>query len=87
VKEKYKLEIMAMKSTLRVLTNTNLTSPRNDAVTTPLTPKDEAMMRSVLERDFVDHGHHNIVTVATSAHKPSPSKEREEILVKIRGKS
>jgi len=87
VKEKYKLEIIAMKSTLRVLTNTNLTSPRNDAVTTPLTPKDEAMMRSVLERDFVDHSHHNIVTVATSAHKPSPSKEREEILVKIRGKS
>jgi hypothetical protein len=86
VKEKYKLEIIAMKSTLRVLTNTNLTSPRNDAVTTPLTPKDETM-RSVLERDFVDHGHHNIVTVATSAHKPSPSKEREEILVKIRGKS
>ena len=76
-----------MKSTLRVLTaNSNLNSPSND-VTTPLTPKDEAMMRSVLERDFVDHSHHNIVAVEASAHKPSPSKDREEILIRIRGKS
>ena len=76
-----------MKSTLRVLTATNnLPSPTN-AVTTPLTPKDEAMMRSVLERDFIDHCQHNIVAVATSAHKPSPSKDREEILVRIRVKS
>lgn len=77
-----------MRSTLRVLTATNNLqgpSPTN-AVTTPLTPKDEAMMRSVLERDFVDHCQHNIVAVATSSHKPSPSKNREEILVRIRGK-
>ena len=45
------------------------------------------MMRSVLERDFVDHSHDNIVAVEASAHKPSPSKDREEILIRIRGKS
>mmetsp|Transcript_6383 Transcript_6383/g.14032 ORF Transcript_6383/g.14032 Transcript_6383/m.14032 type:complete len:349 (-) Transcript_6383:161-1207(-) len=81
-----------MKATLRVVTsNTSamgeVESPSN---VEPLTPKDETTMRSILERDYIENAengeaqsHHSIVTVAASVHKPSPSKDRQELLVRI----